>query len=104
LYLRELPAKNARGFPNAILIVPAPVTIEGMERFPTCSGAEAVRAFERAGWATVRRKGSHLSLTKTGSNVVLTVPMHAELGRGLLRSLIRKAGISIDEFAAYLKG
>jgi len=74
-----------------------------MERLPVCSGADAVRAFERAGWNTVRRKGSHISLTKMGSTVVLTVPMHAELGRGLLRSLIRKAGISVDEFAAYLK-
>ena len=73
-----------------------------MATLPVCSGAEAVRAFERAGWATVRRKGSHVSLTKAASTVVLTVPMHAELGRGLLRSLLRKAGISVDEFVAYL--
>jgi len=73
-----------------------------MERLPICSGAEAVRAFEGAGWKAVRQKGSHVSLIKTGSTVVLTVPMHSELGRGLLRSLIRKAGISVDEFVAYL--
>jgi predicted RNA binding protein YcfA (HicA-like mRNA interferase family) len=74
-----------------------------MERLPVCSGADAVRAFERAGWATLRQKGSHVSLTKTGSTVVLTVPMHAELGRGLLRSLICKAGITVDEFVIYRK-
>lgn len=73
-----------------------------MSRLPICLGAEAVRAFERAEWVTVRRKGSHVSLTKTGSTVVLTVPMHSELGRGLLRSLIRKAGISVDEFVTHL--
>ena len=74
-----------------------------MERLPICSGAQAVKAFESAGWKTARQRGSHVSLTKQGSSVVLTVPMHSELGRGLLRSLIRKAGMSVDEFAAHLK-
>jgi hypothetical protein len=34
---------------------------------------------------------------------VLTVPLHRELGPGLLRSLIRKAGMSVDEFSNLLK-
>jgi predicted RNA binding protein YcfA (HicA-like mRNA interferase family) len=75
-----------------------------MGRLPICSGVEAVRAFERAGWIAVRQKGSHVSMTKSGSTVVVTVPIHSDIGRGLLRSLLRKAGISVDEFVAYLKG
>ncbi|MEE9153769.1 MAG: hypothetical protein V3U42_06745 [candidate division NC10 bacterium] len=33
---------------------------------------------------------------------MLTVPLHRELGPGLLRSLIRKAGLTIEEFHALL--
>jgi predicted RNA binding protein YcfA (HicA-like mRNA interferase family) len=32
----------------------------------------------------------------------LTVPDHKELGKGLLRSLIRDAGLTIEEFTALL--
>jgi hypothetical protein len=34
---------------------------------------------------------------------VLTVPLHRELDRGLLRGLIRKAGISVDDFLRSLR-
>jgi predicted RNA binding protein YcfA (HicA-like mRNA interferase family) len=73
-----------------------------MPSLPVCSGAEAIRAFERAGWMRASQKGSHVTLTRSGAMVVLTVPQHRELGRGLLRSLIRKAGMTVDEFVDLL--
>ena len=73
-----------------------------MTRLPVCSGGEAIRAFRRAGWQEDRQRGSHVTLIKPGSPVVLTVPLHRELGPGLLRSLIRKAGLSVEEFARLL--
>ena len=75
-----------------------------MARLPVCSGADAIRAFERSGWLRASRKGSHVTMTKSGAVVVLTVPLHRELGPGLLRSLLRKAGMSVDEFADLLNG
>ena len=74
-----------------------------MSKLPVCSGNDAVRAFERAGWAKARQRGSHTTLVKSGTVVVLTIPLHRELGLGLLRSLIRKAGITVEEFAELLK-
>jgi len=41
-------------------------------------------------------------LVRSGSATVLTVPLHRELGPGLLRSLIRKAGLTVDQFRALL--
>ena len=75
-----------------------------MPSLPVCSGAEAIRAFERAGWLQASQKGSHVTMIKSGAVVVLTVPLHRELGRGLLRSLIRKAGMTVDEFVDLLNG
>ncbi len=74
-----------------------------MTKLPVCSGETAIRAFERAGWIWDRQRGSHVSLIKAGVPIVLTVPLHRELGPGLLRSLIRKAGLTVEEFHAILR-
>jgi len=75
-----------------------------MPRLPVISGREAVRAFERAGWKVSRREGNHIILTKIGTLVTLSVPDHRELRRGTLRSLIRKAGVTVEELVSLLKG
>jgi predicted RNA binding protein YcfA (HicA-like mRNA interferase family) len=63
-----------------------------------CSGAEAVRKFEKAGWIAVRQKGSHVMMVKPGYQWTLSIPQHKELGPGLLRKLISQAGLTIEEF------
>lgn len=69
-----------------------------MEKLKLCSGAEAVRKLQRAGWSFARQKGSHVMLTKPGYQWTLSVPQHDELGPGLLRKLIRQAGLTVKEF------
>ncbi|MGQ9645092.1 MAG: type II toxin-antitoxin system HicA family toxin [Thermodesulfobacteriota bacterium] len=68
------------------------------EKLKVCSGAEAVRKLQRAGWSVARQKGSHLMLTKPGYQWTLSVPLHDELGPGLLRKLIRQASLTVEEF------
>jgi hypothetical protein len=38
-------------------------------------------------------------MVKPGHKASLSIPDHAEVARGTLRSLIRKAGATIEEFA-----
>ena len=73
-----------------------------MARLPRVSGRQAVRAFERAGYEVRRQRGSHIALGKTGSPVTLSVPNHREVATGTLRALIRKAGLTVDEFRELL--
>jgi predicted RNA binding protein YcfA (HicA-like mRNA interferase family) len=63
-----------------------------------CSGPEAVRKLQRAGWSVARQKGSHVMPTKSGYQWTLSIPQHDELGPGLLRKLIRQAGLTVEEF------
>ena len=70
---------------------------------PIISGREAVRAFEKAGWNVMRQRGSHIVMVKEGVAANLSIPDHKELDRGLLRSQIRKAGLTIEEFIELLK-
>ncbi len=69
---------------------------------PVISGRDAVRAFEKAGWIVARQRGSHIVLIKPGVPVNLSIPDHRQLDRGLLRSQIRKAGMTVDEFVSFL--
>ena len=69
-----------------------------MPRLPRIAGRQAVSAFERAGFQRRRQRGSHIALTKPGHPQTLSVPDHRELGVGLLRDLIRKAGLTVEEF------
>ena len=68
------------------------------ERLLLCSGAEAVKNFQRIGWVIARQKGSHVMLVKPSYLYTLSIPQHRELGPGLLKKLIRQAGINIEEF------
>ena len=67
-----------------------------------CSGRAAVKAFHRAGWVVARQTASHIILIKPGHRPTLSVPDHKALDPGLLRSLIRHAELSIEEFTHWL--
>jgi predicted RNA binding protein YcfA (HicA-like mRNA interferase family) len=69
-----------------------------MPKLPVCTGKEVIEVFEKIGWQIDRQKGSHVTLIKEGETVVLTVPLHKEIDKGLLRSLIRKANLTVEEF------
>jgi len=61
------------------------------------------KGFRQGRLAGGKTEGSHVSLTKPGNPNVLTVPLHRELDRGLLRALIRKAGLTVEEFEKLLR-
>ena len=71
-----------------------------MPKLPVVSGAQAVRALERAGWRVDRQRGSHIVMLKSGHIASLSVPQHRELAPGTLRALIRAAGMTVEEFVA----
>ena len=73
-----------------------------MPTLPLLSGKEVTRSFEKLGWTVARRKSNHIILTKKGETATLSVPNHQEVAKGTLRSLIRLAGLTVDEFSAVM--
>lgn len=73
-----------------------------MGKLGNISGKEAAKVFQRAGWNPIGQVGSHLVLVKTGVRANLSIPQHKELSVGTLRSLIRSAGMTVEEFLALL--
>ena len=75
-----------------------------MPKIPRITGEEAVRAFERAGFTCVRITGSHHVMKKPGCRNLLSIPVHSgkNVGKGLLRSQIDAAGLTVAQFIALI--
>jgi predicted RNA binding protein YcfA (HicA-like mRNA interferase family) len=69
-----------------------------MAFLPVLSGKEVVKTFEKLGWRVARQSSSHIIMTKQGEITTLSIPDHREVAKGTLRSLIRAANLTIDEF------
>jgi predicted RNA binding protein YcfA (HicA-like mRNA interferase family) len=63
---------------------------------------EVKRKLEAAGFAEVGHSGSHVKFAKhvQGGTRTAIVPHHREVASGTLRSIIRQAGLRIEEFEA----
>jgi predicted RNA binding protein YcfA (HicA-like mRNA interferase family) len=76
-----------------------------MAKLPVISGQEALRAFCKKAYVLDHQTGSHLILRQASPpNRRLTIPNHKELAKGTLRSIIREAGLTVEEFVELLRG
>ena len=71
-----------------------------MPRLRVLSASQVCRILKKHGFVQVRQSGSHIIMTKEGEMVTLSIPDHKEVARGTLRSLIRAANLTVDEFVA----
>ena len=72
-----------------------------MTRLAGIAGRRAIRAFERAGFVAGKPEGSHVTLKKPGFPV-LVIPLHREVSPFLLRSQIKRAGLTEEGFLRLL--
>lgn len=69
-----------------------------MTSLPIISGQQCVKVLEKVGFYVRRQKGSHIILRRNDPFGQVTVPNHKTLDRGTLRSIIRSADLSIEQF------
>lgn len=70
-----------------------------MIRLPNLTSTKVVRALKRGNFYEVRQTGSHLHLTHDEVEGVVSVPMHnKDLGRGLMKTILKQAKLTEDEF------
>ena len=73
-----------------------------MPKLANISGKEAVKAFIRAGYIHVHTSGDHAILQRA-NNPTLSILLHKEVARFLLKSQIRRAKLTEDEFIKLLR-
>ncbi len=71
-----------------------------MPKLPHVSGAAAIRALERLGFAKARQSGSHVIMRRGSRGCV--VPLHSEVKVGTLAGVLRQADVSAEEFISVL--
>ena len=71
---------------------------------PSLGYQQIIRALERAGWAVVRQRGSHIRLEKRFETEMLkvTVPAHRPVKRSTLTHILRQARLELDDFLELL--
>ena len=70
-------------------------------RLPVVSGAEVVRALRTGGFEQIGQRGSHVKLRNNEGRTAI-VPLHSELAPGTLRSILRQADVTVEEFTQLL--
>jgi predicted RNA binding protein YcfA (HicA-like mRNA interferase family) len=73
-----------------------------MSRLPQISGRECVSALEKAGFYVARQRGSHILMKRDDPAARVSVPNHRTLKTGMLRGIIKDAGLTVDEFLELL--
>ncbi len=74
-----------------------------MSRLPIINGKMVINALQKIDFQLVRQKGSHIRMKHEDGRIV-TIPVHSSknLGKGLLRKIIRDAELTVDEFISLL--
>jgi len=70
---------------------------------PHVSGQKVVQALLKIGYEKDRQKGSHIVMRQLSYPYRrIVVPDHKEVAKGTLRSIIRYAGLTVEEFTKLL--
>ena len=73
-----------------------------MPQLPILSGKEIIKTLGKIGYREVRQRGSHVRLEYPGKKSI-TIPDYSTVDRGLLRKILRDAGLTPEEFVALLQ-
>jgi predicted RNA binding protein YcfA (HicA-like mRNA interferase family) len=65
---------------------------------------EAIAALERAGGRVRQGKGDHVNIKMPNGQIITLSGVREPIKIGLLKAMLRKAGITEDEFVRLLRG
>lgn len=72
-------------------------------KYPILSPKEIIRVLEKVGFQKVSQKGSHAKYKNQSlPKCVVIIPIHSEVARGTLKSILEQANISLEDFLTLL--
>lgn len=68
------------------------------------SGHEIIKILSKMGFVHTRTRGSHAILSKETSEgkIVVPVPLHKELAKGTLKSIMRQVDLELEDLLALM--
>lgn len=75
-----------------------------MPKLPVVSGKEVIKALSKIGFEHIRTKGSHAILNKQTEKgkVTIPVPLHSEVAKGTLKSIMNQAELNLEDLLKLL--
>ena len=69
-------------------------------KLPILSGEKMIKILKKEGFYFVKQKGSHLKLKKESNRreLIVTIPKHKELKKGVILNILRQAELTREEF------
>jgi len=74
-------------------------------KYPVLKSAEVVKVLGKLGFVFKSQKGSHSKYVKVLDGEpkrTVIVPMHDEIAKGTLQSILEQSGLTLDEFLVEL--
>ncbi len=70
-----------------------------MPKLPVVSGKEVIKVLSKMEFIHIRTTGSHAILNKITDKekITIPVPLHQELAKGTLKSIMRQADMSLED-------
>ena len=57
-----------------------------------------IKVLEQLGWQFVRQRGSHAIYNHPQHPHIIVIPIHKEIKKGTLKSIIEDLGLTVDDF------
>ena len=75
-----------------------------MPKLPVVSGKDIIKALSKIGFEHARTKGSHAIMNKQTEKgkITIPVPLHSELAKGTLKSIMNVAELSVEDLLKLL--
>jgi len=68
-----------------------------MTKLPQVKPKEVIKALEKLGFKRIRTTGSHIRLKDSNGNFVTVAFHNRTLAKGILKSILRQADITVEE-------
>ena len=72
-------------------------------KYPILPPNDIIKALSKIGFTKISQRGSHVKFRKDSDPIrTVIIPMHKEIAKGTLKSILEQANISLDEFLKLL--
>ena len=72
-------------------------------KYPILPPEKIIKVMKKLGFYKISQRGSHAKYINDKAGKIFIIPMHYEIARGTLKSILEQADIELEEFLKHLK-
>ena len=71
-------------------------------KYPVLPPNQIINALSKVGFEKTSQKGSHAKYRNSKTQRVFIIPMHKEIAKGTLKSILEQAHVELNDFLKFL--